>query len=86
MTGIILVNGKATFQGTNGRVNGLVIATDGVSFASETTLTANQEAVETLLREPEVAKYFRVGTMGEGTHDYLSTEAVEIRFENWQKN
>lgn len=86
MTGIILVNGKATFQGTNGRVNGLVIATDGVSFASETTLTADQEAVEALLGEPEVAKYFRVGTMGEGTHDYLSTEAVEIRFENWQKN
>lgn len=86
MTGIVLVKGKATFQGTNARVNGLVIATDGVEFASATTLTADKEAVEALLLEPEVAKYFRVGTAGRDSSGYLSSEAVEIRFENWQKN
>lgn len=86
MTGIVLVKGKATFQGTNGRVNGLVIATDGVEFASATTLTANKEAVEALLLEPEVAKYFRVGAAGGDPYGYLSSEAVEVRFENWQKN
>lgn len=86
--GIILVNGNVAFKGTNANFSGLVIATGGVSFGSATTLTADQEAVEALLREPEVAKYFRVGTIAEGTHDYgyLSSEAVEIRFENWQKN
>lgn len=84
--GIILVNGDVAFKATNANFSGLVIATGGVSFGSATTLTADQEAVETLLREPEVAKYFRTGTIAEGTHGYLSSEAVEIRFENWQKN
>lgn len=88
ITGIILVNGKVTFQGTTGNVNGLVIATDGCEFTSTTTLTANQEAVEALLREPEVAKYFRVnaGAAADGSYGYLSSEAVNVSFENWQKN
>lgn len=88
ITGILLVNGKVTFSGTNGSVNGLVIATDGCEFTSTTTLTANQTAVEALLYEPEVAKYFRVsaGAAADGSYGYLSSEAVDISFENWQKN
>lgn len=85
MKGIILVDGKVTFQGSAVNVEGLVIATDGVEFQSGATLKANKSVVETLLQEPEVAKYFRADTTSEDS-SFLSTEAVDVKFENWKRN
>lgn len=86
-SGIILVNGKLTFSGTSKTFNGLVLATGGIEFNSETTIKSDKAAVEALLAVSEVQEYFRA-TGGSSTpaSPYLSSEAVSISFDNWQKN
>ena len=86
-SGIILVNGKLTFSGTAKTINGLVLATGGIEFNSETTINNDKDAVEALLTESDVQKYFRAtGGVGAPASPYLSSEAVSISFDNWQKN
>ena len=86
LNGIMLVNGKLKINATGATVNGLVIATGGVEFVSQTNLTSNKTAVEALLKKDEVAKYFKGLGTGGGATPYLSSEAVTVSFENWQKN
>lgn len=83
--GILLVYGNLTISRTNTDIEGLVLATGNVSVPRGATLTSNATIVETLLANDEVAKFFRVygDTTGNG---YLSTESVNISFENWHKN
>lgn len=88
--GIILVDGKLSLKNTTMDFKGLVLATQGVEFISDTKLTSDAVAVEALLGLPEVQEYFRAtgGGGGGGTPatPWLSSEAVSISFENWQKN
>ncbi len=86
-SGIILVNGKLTFSSTSKTFHGLVVATGGIDFVSDTEIIADKTAVEALLTETDVQKYFRA-TGGSSTpaSPYLSSEAVSISFDNWQKN
>lgn len=83
--GILLVNGNLTMATTRTKMEGLILVTGEVTQAAGLDLTANKEVVETLLANEEVAKYFRVYGDESGA-DYLSTEAVEISFENWKRN
>ena len=84
--GIILVNGSVKFDASSsGVINGLVITTEGVICNSGFTLKANKDMVESLLANEEVAKYFRGYSTG-GNQSYLSTEAITVSFENWEKN
>ncbi len=84
MNGILLVNGNLTIAG-NTKIKGLVLATKKVNVNQHLELTADATAVETLLTNDDVAKYFRVygDTTGNG---YLSSESVKISFENWKRN
>lgn len=86
MEGIILVNGKVTIDGTTGKIEGLVIATGGVEIKNNTQLIANKDVVDNLLLDPDVAKYFRVGSSADSSSDFVSSEAIEVKFENWQRN
>lgn len=83
--GILLVHGDLDINLENAAITGLVLATGKVNINSHVTLTADETVVETLLANDDVAKYFHVygDTSGNG---YLSTESVEISFENWKKN
>ena len=83
--GILLVHGNLTIARTNTNIEGLVLATGNVNVTTSATLTSNATAVDTLLANDEVAKFFRMygDTTGSG---YLSTESVDISFENWHKN
>ena len=85
MKGILLVHGNLTISRANTNIEGLVLATGNITVTEKVTITANATAVETLLTNDDVAKYFRVygDTSGNG---YLSTESVEISFDNWKKN
>ncbi len=83
--GILLVHGNLKVSSTNTHIKGLVIATGDVEFTQGATFEANKEVVEALLELDEVAEYFRGYSAG-GSSSYLSTEAVTISFENWQKN
>lgn len=84
--GIILINGKLTIKNGALDFNGLVLATKGVEFVSGAQLYSNSTAVEALLTLPEVQKYFYANGGGSTTTPYLSSEAVTISFDNWQKN
>ncbi|MGN1083458.1 MAG: hypothetical protein ACI4QX_00520, partial [Lachnospiraceae bacterium] len=86
INGIMLVNGTVTFKASPAKIEGLVIATGGVSFNSQTEITADRAAVEALLKQGEVAKFFRGYGAGGGATPYLSSNAVQISFENWTKN
>lgn len=87
MKGILLVNGNLKITGSNTSFEGLVIATGNVEFESSATFTANKDMVEELLQIQEVADYFRGYTVAGGNHtEFLSSEAVNISFENWKKN
>ena len=85
MKGILLVHGNLTIATAPTAIEGLVLATGNVNIVNGTTLTPNATMVETLLANTDVAKYFHIygNTSGNG---YLSTESVEISFENWTKN
>lgn len=85
MKGILLVHGNLNISRSNTNIEGLVLATGNITVTQGATITANATAVETLLTNDDVAKYFRVygDTSGNG---YLSTESVEISFDNWKKN
>ncbi len=86
-SGIILVNGRLTFSSTSKTFNGLVLATKGVEFNSSTTLNSDSDAVEALLTVSDVQEYFQIsGSGGAPATPYLSSEAVTISFDNWQKN
>lgn len=83
--GILIVNGDLTIAASPTVIDGLVLATGKTTLTAGATVTANKRAVEVLLTNPNVAKYFRV--YGEhGGNGYLSSESVDISFENWQKN
>ena len=85
LNGILLVDGTVTIQ-SNATINGLVLATGGVKIASgSTSITNNRNMVEVLLTDSNVAKYFK-GYAGTSSGSYLSTEAVEISFESWERN
>ncbi len=85
MNGILIVNGDLTIASANTKLKGLVLVTGEVTMTQRTDIEADQQAVETLLGDEQVAKYFRM--YGEaGGHGYLSSESVEISFENWEKN
>lgn len=85
MNGILIVNGDLTISATNSHFKGLVLVTGKVKMTQGVTIEADQQAVETLLSNEQVAKYFRVygDKKGQG---YLSSESVQISFENWEKN
>lgn len=85
MKGILLVNGNLTLNVTSVNVDGLVLVTGEVTQAAGAIFTANQEVVEKLLTNENVAKYFRVYGDSSG-HGFLSTEAVKISFDKWKKN
>lgn len=86
-SGIILVNGRLTFSSTSKNFSGLVLATKGVEFNSSTTLNCDPDAVEALLTVADVQEYFQVsGSGGTPATPYISSEAVTISFDNWQKN
>ena len=85
MQGILLVNGDLTIEATPLNINGLVLVTGEVTQAAGASFTAEKDVVEALLANDEVAKFFRVFGADSG-HGYLSTEAVQISFENWKKN
>ncbi len=83
--GILLVNGNVYYATSGARVNGLVLATGNVYVSSNTNLTADARAVEQLLTNSTVAGFF--GGYADGSDDgYLSSQAVDIIFENWKKN
>jgi len=82
---ILLVNGNLEIDVTPLTINGLVLVTGEITQGAGALFTAKEEAVETLIADEEVAKYFRVFGADSG-HGYLSTEAVKISFENWKKN
>ncbi len=84
--GIILVNGKLSIKNSDLDFKGLVLATKGVEFVSGAKLESNSTAVEALLTVPEVQKYFYANGGGSTTAPYISSEAVTISFDNWQKN
>ncbi len=86
--GIILVDGNVVIEGTNTKIEGVLIATGTVTVKAAVDFTANQTAVSALLDNAEVAQYFKgFGSAGAGvTNGYLSTEAVTVSFENWTKN
>lgn len=83
---IVVVDGKLTIDGSNGRIEGLVIATGGVEIRNNTELIANKDVVDNLLLDPDVAKYFRVGSSADSSSDFVSSEAIAVKFENWQRN
>lgn len=85
MNGILLVNGTVTVKASNTQIGGLVVATEGVNVEAGATFTANSRAVEVLLEQPEVGYYFR-GYSQDSDDGYLSTESVDVTFENWRKN
>lgn len=85
VNGILLVNGDVTISMANVNVSGLLLATGDVTVGNQTALTANPRAIEILLTNNEVAKYFN-GFGGDTTRQYLSSEAVDIKFENWKRN
>lgn len=85
MNGILIVNGDLTIAAASTKLKGLVLVTGEVTMTQRADIEADQKAVETLLGDAQVAKYFRV--YGEaGGHGYLSSESVKISFENWEKN
>ena len=84
MNGILLVNGNVTIATPNVNIKGLVLATGTVTISEGATFTADPEAVETLLADERVAKYFK--GFAESEQNYLSSEAVDIVFDNWKRN
>lgn len=85
INGILLVNGNVSFGVAGAKINGLLLATGDVEVTAQTTLTADSRAVEVLLTNSDVAQYFN-GFGGGSSQQYLSSEAVDIEFENWKKN
>jgi len=85
MDGILIVNGDLTIEATNAHLKGLVLVTGKVTMTQGATIEANQQTVEALLTNEQVAKYFRVYGDAKG-QGYLSSESVQISFENWEKN
>lgn len=85
MSGIVVVNGNLTIDCTNFTMSGLVLATGNVKASTGATITANESAVESLMANDDVAKYFK-GFTHDATDSFLSSEAVDITFENWKKN
>ncbi len=91
LNGILVVNGNLTVSTTGVNITGLVLVTGSSTQGNASiayggaTFTADETAVETLLANPDVAKYFR-GHTGAATPSYSSTEAVDIKFDNWRKN
>ena len=83
-SGLILATGGIKPDGTEKDPS----QTNAVEIYSSGTLTSNKTAVEALLTVPAVQEYFRATVGGGGTPSttYLSSEAVSISFENWQKN
>lgn len=85
MTGIFLVDGDLTVSGSAKSVNGLVLVTGNVKGDCGFTCTANDHAVDVLLSHPDVAKYFQ-GYAPASSDGYLSSEAIDITFDNWNRN
>jgi len=85
MKGILLVNGDLNINTTSLTVDGLVLVTGEVTQAAGAIFTPNEDAVKALLADDEVAKFFQIYGADSG-NGYLSTEAIEISFENWNKN
>jgi len=85
MNGILLVRGNLTIDITNFAMSGLVLVCGDVKASTGATITANESAVEALMANDDVAKYFK-GFTHSTTGSFLSSEAVDITFENWKKN
>ena len=86
LNGILLVNGNVTVKSGGATMQGVILATGSIEIAEGVTFKANPTAVETLLTNNEVASYFSGTSIGGAGHQYLSSEAVDITFENWKKN
>lgn len=86
LNGILLVNGSVKVDSGAAHMKGVILATGSVEIAQGVTLEANPTAVETLLTDSEVASYFSGTGIGGAGHQYLSSEAVDITFENWKRN
>ena len=85
LNGILLVNGNVNITMSGTEIKGLLLATGDVTVRAQTKLLADPQAVKTLLTDSEVAKYFN-GFGGGSAQTPLSSEAVDIIFENWTKN
>lgn len=81
---LLVVDGNVTYEATNATVNGLLLTTGTVTIKNKVTFTPDEELVEALLAEEEVAKYFK--GFGDSDQSFLSSEAVDITFENWKRN
>ena len=86
VTGIVLVNGEVTLSSTAGKVDGLLIATGNVNVNNSYTLNANPDVVEMLLADDNIARFFRTSDVDGKAASFVSTEAVKVTFENWQRN
>ena len=86
LNGILLVNGNVKVDSGAAHMKGVILATGSVEIAQGVTLEANPTAVETLLTDSEVASYFSGTSIGGAGHQYLSSEAVDITFDNWKRN
>ncbi len=84
MNGILIVDGDLTISAPI-NITGLVLVTGEVKQTKGVKLVSDARAVEVLLTNDEVANFFQVygNTSGSG---FLSSEAVKISFENWERN
>lgn len=85
MTGILIVNGDLNIKASSTIITGLVLVTGKVNMEESTVIQSDAKVVETLLTNSQVSKYFRSYGEKKG-YGYLSSEAVDISFENWEKN
>ena len=88
MAGIVLATGNVTVaNGVNFR--GMIIAR-GVVQVQGGNLTAEPEEVSELITNNSiVAPYFKIGgdgSSGSSTGNILSSELLNIKYENWSKN
>ena len=84
--GIILVEGNLT-NNVSFTFEGLVLCTGDYSM-NEMSLKANKDIVLKMLDEPLIAQFFRGQGAAAANNKgaYVSTDSVDISFENWQKN
>ena len=86
LNGILLVNGNVKVDSGAAHMKGVILATGSIEVAQGATFEANPTAVETLLANSEVASYFSGVGLGGAGSQYLSSEAVDVTFDNWKRN
>ena len=84
--GIILVDGDLTFN-TGFNFEGMILTTGDVKMNAY-DIKANKDIVLAMLDDDDVAKFFKGhGAGGASTNgSYVSTESIDISFDNWNRN